>query len=279
MMYKASLAVAVKNNGKVLREFNKDTVFLPFGSEYSVLIKNLNTIRALVHITIDGQNMTKDGLVVNAGSEVELERKITENMNKGNKFKFIERNDAVEQHRGVKLEDGVIRIEYQFEKMYVPQKLYYVAPNYWNYPYGGTGTYVGDILVAGSTTSAGGVSTSATGSALRSAAINAVGTNTVSYNAAESPNFGDFVEQGFNDAGITVPGSQSDQKFNTVWSFPLEDEKHVMIFKLLGETPDNEPIRKPVTVKSKPRCQTCNKQNKAHAKFCSHCGTSLQVIT
>lgn len=271
MMYKSSLAVAVKNNGKVLREFNKDTVFLPFGSEYSILVKNLNTVRALVHITIDGQNMTKDGLVVNAGSEVELERKITENMNKGNKFKFIERNDAVEQHRGVKLEDGVIRIEYQFEKVYNYQPLYYVSPTVW---YGGSGIYVGDI-VTGSTTST-------TGSVLRNASMNATSTSTTSYNAADSVHPGvacnDFVEQGFNDAGITVPGSQSNQKFNTVWSFPLEYEKHVMIFKLLGETPDNEPIRKPVTVKAKPKCVTCGKQNKANAKFCSHCGTSLQVI-
>lgn len=265
-MYKSSLAVAIKNNGKVLREFNKDTVFLPFGSEYTILVKNLNTVRALVHITIDGQNMTKDGLVVNAGCEVELERKITNNMNKGNKFKFIERNDAVEQHRGVKLEDGVVRIEYQYEKVYSYQPLYYVSPNYWNQFGSGVSTSY---------------TTSSSASITRSAALNAVSTGTTSHNAAESvvgACLSDFVEQGFNDAGITVPGSQSNQKFDTVSSFPLEYEKHVMIFKMLGETADNEPIRKPVTVKAKPKCQTCGKHNKANAKFCSACGTSLQVF-
>ena len=39
MMYLQKLAVAVKVNGKVLREVG-DTVYIPFGSEYSILIKN-----------------------------------------------------------------------------------------------------------------------------------------------------------------------------------------------------------------------------------------------
>ncbi len=269
-MYANQLAVAIKMNNRVLKEFNKDTIFLPFGSEYTILIKNLNTKRAIVNITIDGQNMTKDGLVVDAGSEVELERKITDNMSKGNKFKFIERTDQIEQHRGVKLEDGVIRIEYQYEKIYHYQPLYYVAPNVW---YGGGSTW-NDIVVGSSASGS-----IAKGSVLRSAAINSIQCSATS-SMSEHPGVAcsDFVQQGFNDAGITVPGSESNQKFNTVSSFPLEYEKHVMIFKLVGETPDNEPIRKPVTVKSKPKCVTCGKQNKAHAKFCSHCGTALTVI-
>ncbi len=245
-------------------------MFLPFGSEYSILIKNLNTVRAIVHVNIDGQNMTKDGLVINANSEVELERKITDNMNKGNKFKFIERNDAVEAHRGVKLEDGVVRIEYQFEKTYSYQPIYYVSPTIWY----GSGPYFGGVST--SATSSSPLRSTATGSA--SAAYGALNNSQVSYNSSETLSASNFVEQGLNDAGITVPGSESNQKFNTVSSFPLEYEKHVMIFKLLGETADNEPIRKPVTVKSKPKCSTCGRTNKAHAKFCSACGTALQVF-
>jgi len=60
--------------------------------------------------------------------------------------------------------------------------------------------------------------------------------------------------------------------------FATESEKHNIILKLLGETPDNEAVRKPVTVKAKLKCVTCNRQNKANAKFCSECGTALQIF-
>lgn len=270
-MYSNKLAVAVKSNRKVLREFG-DQVFLPFGAEYSLLIKNLNTVRALVRISIDGNEVVDGGLIVDANSEVELERMVKTNLNEGNRFKFIERSDAVEQHRGVKLEDGIIRIEYQFEDVtrYRHPVLTYVAPTY-TQPY-----WANDILVGSSISH-----TSSSNSVLRHAA-----SNQITASAATAKGFeghpgvacNDYVNVGYNDAGITVPGSVSNQKFSKVTGFKVLPEQHVMIFKLLGETPDNKAIRQPVTVKAKPKCVTCGKQNKAHAKFCSTCGTALTVI-
>jgi rRNA maturation endonuclease Nob1 len=58
----------------------------------------------------------------------------------------------------------------------------------------------------------------------------------------------------------------------------MEAEKHSIVLKLLGETPDNKPVEKAVTVKHKPKCVTCGKQNKAHAKFCTECGTALEIF-
>ncbi len=115
-MYNQKLVASIKSNGRVLRE-HKDTVFIKFGAEYSILLKNLNTTRAIVNVFIDGTNIVEGGLVLNAGQEVDLERSIINgNLLAGNKLKFIERTSAIENGpRGVKLEDGLIRIEFQFE--------------------------------------------------------------------------------------------------------------------------------------------------------------------
>ena len=121
MMYNNKLVASIRANGKILREF-KDTVYIPFGSEYSILLKNLNTVRALINLYIDGDNVVPGGLVLNAGQEIDQQRAIrNNNLNEGNKFKFIERTGNIEQHRGVKLEDGLIRVEYQFEKIFKRQ--------------------------------------------------------------------------------------------------------------------------------------------------------------
>ena len=81
-----------------------------------------------------------------------------------------------------------------------------------------------------------------------------------------------------SETGITVAGSKSEQKFSTVSSFTCEPDKHNIILRLLGETAENKTVRQPITVKAKPKCTTCGKQNKATAKFCSDCGTALEIF-
>ena len=137
MMYGNKLAAAIKVNGKVLREF-KDTVYIPFGAEYAITIKNLHTTRAVVNVYIDGDNMVPGGLVLNAGQSVDLERSIkNNNLTEGNKFKFIERTNSVENHRGIGVEDGLVRIEYQFEQ---PRPVINISQTLWNQPYYGSVT-------------------------------------------------------------------------------------------------------------------------------------------
>ena len=103
-MYNEKLVASLKANGRILREF-KDTVYVPFGSEYSILIKNLHTQRAVVNVFIDGVNQTPGGLVVPAGQSIDFERSLANgSMTAGNKFKFIERTAGIEQHRGVQLD-------------------------------------------------------------------------------------------------------------------------------------------------------------------------------
>ncbi len=251
-MYHNKLVASLKANGKILREF-KDTVYIPFGSEYSFLLKNLNTKRALVNIFIDGEDMTPGGLVLNAGQEVDLERSIKNgNLTEGNRFKFIERTGSVEKHRGIKLEDGLVRIEYQFELYETKYQPFFNSNILRGQTYDSHyGTTTGDWA------SPMGATYSATNVSLNSMNISA---------------------QSLNDVGITVPGSKSTQSFTTTTIGVLESQKHSIVLKLLGETPDNRPVLQPVNVKMKPKCVTCGKLNKANAKFCSECGTALEIF-
>ena len=305
MMYQSKLVASLKANGKILREF-KDTVYIPFGSEYSILLKNLNTARALVNVFLDGENVVPGGLVIDPGREIDLERWIKNgNLSEGNRFKFIERTSAIEDGpRGIKLEDGLVRIEFQYEKV-KPVNSWHNRPvfnvsdifgstginNHSTFSGATSSEYKGTtdkftVTASGSTSQMNinglmrGIDYSKGESvkAQASSAINAT-LNSMNISASASEiHDGMATMDSYNDVGITVPGSKSSQKFQETTMGIMEAEKHTIVLKLLGETPDNKPVAKPVTVKAKPKCVTCGKLNKAHAKFCSECGTALEIF-
>lgn len=304
MMYNNKLVVSLKANGRILRE-NKDTILIPFGSEYSFLLKNLHTQRAVVNIFIDGENVVEGGLVIDAGCEVNLKRYIKNgNLTEGNCFKFIERTAAIEDGpRGIKLEDGLIRIEFQYEMPRLVNQLVRGFPQ--NDIWGSVGGSLGSSEYSGvidkysnvptkgriqasgasfSTNVGGqmrGVDFSKNGEVTAQAASTAVDKYCADkgiINKSEVHDGSATMDWCQNDVGITVPGSKSTQKFQTVTMGALDPEKHSMVIKLLGETPNNKPVLQPVTVERKPECVTCGKKNKAHAKFCVECGTALEIF-
>jgi hypothetical protein len=268
-MYNQKLVASIKSKGKVLREF-KDTVYIPFASEYSILLKNLNTVRAVVNVFIDGENVVPGGLVIDPGRTVDLERWIKNgNLSEGNKFKFIERTQAIEDGpRGIKLEDGLIRVEYQFEipRPVINMPSWTTTTTTWNStPYYGSGLTRG-ISANGSTGDWAGPA----GSVTCSATLNSVSADNFKVTASGAS----FK----NETGITVPGSKSTQSFQNVTVGALDPTVHNIVLKLVGDLGDNKPVEKAVTVKHKPKCVTCGKQNKAHAKFCVECGTALEIF-
>lgn len=279
MMYNNKMVAVIKTGGRVLREVDS-TVYLPFGCEYSILLKNLNTVRAEVKITIDDVDVLGGNtIVVNANDSVELER-FLKDLSKGNRFKFIERSASVEEHRGVGATDGLIRIEWQFEK---PRPIYTVRPD--PFPqWGGqtpsqwltaTGYNVNGVMR--SVDFSNGEATKAYASAAADVTLAQMGYATNSEVHDGMATMDCAFAAPANDVGITVPGSMSGQKFTTVASFPLEEQKYAMVLQLKGETADNK-VTAPVTVKAKPKCVTCGKVNKATAKFCSNCGTALEIV-
>lgn len=295
MMYNNKLAIAVKSNGKVLREL-KDTVFIPFGTEYSLLLKNLDSVRAQVRVTVDGTDATEGvNLIVPANGELELERFIKNaNMDGGNKFKFIERTAGIEQHRGVGVTDGLIRVEFQFEKR-VPKTVvhhfyhdYFRSDPYWynrSMLYGSINSAIGSAgnsdferSLADYECKSKSAPQSSILRGMDSIQCYSANASNTSFATQSLTSTATYDSAPVNDVGITVAGSKSEQQFKLGASFFVEDEVHVMVLKMLGETPSGKQVRQAVTVKSKPKCTTCGRTNKATAKFCVECGTSLEIV-
>jgi len=313
MMYNQKLVASIKVKGKILREF-KDTVYIPFSSEYSILLKNLNTVRAVVNVYIDGDNAVPGGLVLNPGQSVDLERFVKNgNLTEGNRFKFIERTAAIEDGpRGIKEEDGLIRVEYQFElaRPVINVNQIFGSNTFPHYPPGVRGwtdtsgstsasEYPGVtdkysksinnswIQASGATYSQvnvngalRGVDYSANGMATAQAASVAIDKYCADnglLNTTELHDGSATMDWCANETGITVPGSKSTQSFQTTTVGALDPTVHNIVLRIVGDLGHNKPVEKAVTVKAKPKCTTCGKQNKATAKFCSECGTSLEI--
>ena len=293
MVYRNRFVACIKVNGKVLRE-SSDAVTIPFGSEYSILLKNLNSVRALVKVSVDGKDATEGTwLIVKANGHIELERYIRNgNLNRGNRFKFIERTGDIEEHRGIGIEDGLIRIEYKLEQTvverpvirkkyydeYVPVPRPYYPPydpwwphNPWRSPYRWEVVCQASQMGQAQTQTTG---TMQGGQNVQSHA-NFCSTNSDSASLGEvqASMSADFN----NDAGITVPGSESQQQFHQGAYFPTESNSEVIVIRLRGAI-GNKRVVAPITVERKPQCESCGKINKADSAFCSKCGTALSMI-
>lgn len=265
-MHSNNFVFCIKHNGKVLRELD-GKVYLPFGAEYALYLKNLDSRKAKVRVFIDGQNVTGDScLIVNGRSYMEVERFITSNMSRGNRFKFIERNAAVEAGRGVQAEDGLVRVEFEYE---VPHTLYRTPPIHGVRLRGmNTGDYNPPTTFSVSN-SAGAQEFNCSVSGNVSYSENVYHGTATTVSAPRSA----FV----NQAGITAPGSISDQQFTYVPDFATDGVVFTMTLQLLGDTGQHL-VQAPVTVKTRPVCSTCGTTGAANARFCAACGTSLVLV-
>lgn len=275
-MYKKNVVACIKVGGKILRE-SSDRVTLPFGSEYSILLKNLDSVRIQARIWIDGNLATENlWLIIEPNSSLEVERYIKNgNLNKGNRFKFIERTKPIEDARGIKEDDGLVRIEYKKEYVAPTVTTNIVRTKYiydydWDYYLYRPWRPYRDIIWSNNvnclTTTTGVLNSGTFTQSLSKSAESPV--RCMAMNNSSIP----------NEAGITVPGSESNQQFHQAQSFATESQSEVIVLHLVGTNEKSQPVKKAVTVDVKPTCVTCHKVNKATDKFCSRCGTALEII-
>ena len=283
MMFANRFVCSIKVNGKILRE-NSGTVTLPFGCEYEILLKNLNSRRAMVSVDVDGKNASDGRLIIGPNQTVTLERWIRNgNLSSGNRFKFIERTTGIEAHRGIKQDDGLVRCEFWAEKEVIDAPIvrhhyhdvhHYHDPYYYPpYTLGGIGGSIQcNAMNVGGTADAGLEEGEPCrgGGPIYGRAQGGAEAPGQSVNVAQ-------VQASLNDAGITVPGSQSNQQFYRISGFPLESNSTVIVLQLRGDV-GGVAVQEAVTVERKPVCESCGTKNRALNRFCDQCGTALILI-
>jgi hypothetical protein len=260
MAYRDKMVVAVKVGGKILRE-NDSRVTIPFGSEFSILLKNLESRKASVKVSIDGKDVLNGrNLLIDLNSSMELERFIDDSMDRGNRFRFIQKTQEIADHLGDRIDDGIIRVEFAFEQAVrhiVTTEEHHHSDhhhhhNYWPW-YHPWHPYHGHYWICSSGHGAGGTSYKGLN--------DTVTCNTMSLNI--NP-----------DEGITVKGSESIQRFQQGYIGTL-DPSEIIIIRLCGEKSTWVKVESPVFVKDKLECGTCGRKTESISKFCGNCGTAL----
>ena len=281
MTYQDKFVAEVKVNGRILR-VKDGAVYLPFGCEYTLYLKNLNSRRASINVSIDGEDVLDNhSLILDANSSTELQGFLRGNVAR-NRFRFINKTKQIADHRGDRADDGLIRIEFAYEKPqpepWIKETIkevhhhhhheepmrwtYYNTPD-WNLSRGIQKG--GDSAIQISTAS--GPTEQPTSYTANVAESNVICDSLGVAVSAPPPNV---------DEGITVKGSEVHQSFMYSSIGQLEDST-VIIINLKGLTDKtNKPIQEAVTVRRKITCPTCGNRSTSAAKYCVSCGTFLE---
>lgn len=115
-MYRDNFIATIKCRGDVLREFNSGIIKLPFGADYSIVLKNKSKRRALVDVRIDGKDvMNGNKLIACYDTPIELKGYMDGRVVK-NSFRFVEKTAKIDKFRGNNIEDGIVEVKFSFEK-------------------------------------------------------------------------------------------------------------------------------------------------------------------
>lgn len=256
MMYKENFIVVVKCDGKILRE-KGSVVCMPFGSEYSILLKNNDSRKAVVSIEIDGINVLNNNKLIVDGNSSQEVKGFMKNMQETNRFKFINKTKEIQDYRGDKIEDGFIRVSYQFEAVKQEPNIVYTYDITWNpAEQWKTGWYSSDNSCS--------IPRNLKSSNITGGASNTYSCSFCSFDSGPAP-----------DEGITVKGKKENVPYAYGSTDRLENTIHVIVLKLKGITSNPGYINKPLTVSTKVTCTTCGRKNKSNNNFCYNCGTFL----
>lgn len=260
-MYHKNMAAAIRVGGKVCKE-RDGHVFIPYGSEYAIRLRNYHPRKAVVEITIDGKTISPGSrFIVPENGTLDIERFLEGNNQEGHRFKFIQMTDRIREHRGETVDDGMVRIEYWFEQEPVKWVSSTATWPTFNPP---SWTYT-DLHTDFTQTIGTADFNTCTTRGLSSKGMHVNSSCSVYCSASMPPE---------EDSGITVNGGISDQHFNVGTTGTLETVSHVIVLKLTGDI-GNSVVVKPVIRQTKAHCAVCGTSNPYLNEYCGHCGNNL----
>jgi len=283
MTYHNLFVTEVKVNGKILR-VRDGQVYLPFGSEYTLLLKNLSSKKASVKVSIDGDDVLNyHSLILEANESTELEGFLQGTIAR-NRFRFIHKTKEIQDHRGDKADDGLIRVEFAFEKSKPEPKIEKVIKEVhhhwpsqpWTYTTYDPGWVTVDCFSDGSKNTPEGSKTAAPDSGNQYTGTVAFACGPISTNDPNVRSLGvESVTAPKVEEGITVKGSECNQEF-IYSSIGQLEQSEVIIIQLKGLTETGNDIKEPITTQKKLVCNSCGKSSNSSFKFCPECGTFLE---
>ena len=265
------VAVVVCNNHIVreIREHGNDIVRMPFGTDYSLRFKNQHTTNAVVNVEIDGQDVLDgDQIIIEPNSTGDL-LGFMKNGAVHNAFRFIKKTQQISQHRGDFIDDGSIRISWQYEK---PKYTHHYSPL--------RGRKKSSIRGWDNECFTRGPSGSSIQPQSRSICDSSSYGSDLSIEAAMPCAAAAMEEDCLYDSeeGLTVPGKDTHQGFYKVAVGPLESQTYSIVLHLLGQDDKGQNYIRPKLTKTRITCPTCGKRSRSNILYCSGCGTNLKAV-
>lgn len=259
MVYHKEFIAVVKCQGRVLRERKESAdsmpvVQLPFNTEYTILLKNESSRRALAKVTIDGEDVLNGNqIVVNPNSSFDLLGFLDCNGKATHAFKFIKKTQKIVDHQGDKLEHGILKVQYSFEVekpiiRHIDTHHHHHHHHTYNYPW-----FRGPEISYGVSCDA------------------STKTRSISCNVGDSLPCVDICE----DEGLTAKGDNINHQYGRAGHFNVECNWKTITIKLSGVMSTGGEIVTPITTNDKIKCNLCGTLHKSSVKYCSECGNNL----
>jgi hypothetical protein len=255
MMYSNGFAFAIKNNNKPLAEFNiagENLVYLPFGSEFEIFLKNTLDCRASVEMLVNGINIWGDeNLLLNRKSQETIK-----SFQPSGKALLFEREGCEGNYSVGDPENGKIEVR-------IRKELPYFTTSWSSSSNSGKWNSFGPIYGGWNSSTIKPREIRYTSSVSSPDVCNHVSSTTYNNNLSL-------------ESGVVVEGTQTGERTISSSIGSLEAQETIFRIRLIGQLEEKQ-IVDPVTTRDVRfiYCTNCGNRNKQIDNFCSKCGTPV----